>query len=356
MSKSNPRLPGKLGNPDATLADDERADPRLRAVADTLDLRPPDLTPVDGDSSYEECLAYCSALDETAAAEHPQLLANLPVFDSVATSTEVITGMDGNEIPLFVHSPVAAERPVPGIVHIHGGGMAILSAAGPEFIQWRDSLADKGVVVVGVEFRNAGGRLGNHPFPAGLNDCVSAVRWVYANKARLGISTITLSGESGGGNLTLATALRANREGWIDEIDGAYAMCPYICGNYADPPAELVSLRENDDYGGLACSMMMGLVKAYDPSGQHGRNALAWPYHASADDLAGLPPHVISVNELDPLRDEGIAYYRKLAAARVQAIGRTVLGTSHSADEFFNVLPEICEETMRSIVGFARSL
>ena len=81
--------------------------------------------------------------------------------------------------------------------------MAILSAAGPEFIQWRDSLADKGVVVMGVEFRNAGGRLGNHPFPAGLNDCVSAVRWVYANKARLGISTITISGESGGGNATL---------------------------------------------------------------------------------------------------------------------------------------------------------
>ena len=65
---------------------------------------------------------------------------------------------------------------------------------------------------------------------------------------------------------------------------------------------------------------------------------------------------MISVNELDPLRDEGITYYRKLAAAGVQAIGRTVLGTSHAADEYFDVLPEVCEETMRSIVGFARSL
>ena len=37
--------------------------------------------------------------------------------------------------------------------------------------------------------------------------------------------------------------------------------------------------------------------------------------HASASDLTGLPPHVISVNELDPLRDEGLAYYRKLLAA-----------------------------------------
>ena len=68
MSNSDPRLPGRLGNPDATLADDGRADPRLRAVAGTLELRPPEVAPVNGDSSYEECLAYCSALDEAAEA------------------------------------------------------------------------------------------------------------------------------------------------------------------------------------------------------------------------------------------------------------------------------------------------
>ena len=158
MSNSDPRLPGRLGNPSATLADDERADPRLRAVAGTLELRPPEVAPVNGDSSYEECLAYCSAMDEAAEAEHPLLLANMPAFERVAKSTEVVTGMDGNEIPLFVHRPAATDGPAPGIVHIHGGGMAILSATAPAFIRWRNSLADKGVVVVGVEFRNAGGR------------------------------------------------------------------------------------------------------------------------------------------------------------------------------------------------------
>ena len=210
--------------------------------------------------------------------------------------------------------------------------------------------------MVGVEFRNAGGQLGNHPFPAGLDDCANALQWVHANRSSLGISTLVVAGESGGGNLSLATALRANREGWVDGIDGVYAMCPYIHGGYANPPQHLASLRENDDYGSLNCSMMAGLVKAYDPQGRHAANPLAWPYHAEAGDLEGLPPHVISVNELDPLRDEGIAYYRKLAAAGVSAIGRTVHGTSHSADQLFDVLPEVCEETMRSIVGFARSL
>lgn len=356
MSSKKPLPPGRLGNPDTTLATDERADPRLRAVAHLLDMRPPEIPPVDADSSYEECLAYCSAIEQAAEPERQQRLESLPVFDTVTSSTEVIRGIDGNDIPLYVHQPKTAGGDRPCVVHLHGGGMVILGADEPEFIQWRLSLAAKGVTVIGVQFRNGGGRLGNHPFPAGLNDCVSALGWVHANRDKLGISTIVVSGESGGGNLSLATALRANREGWVDRIDGVYAMCPYIWGRYSDAPEQLVSLRENDGYGGLTRSMMHGLVRVYDPNGEHGSNPLAWPLQAGAADLAGLPPHIISVNELDPLRDEGIAYYRNLAAAGVPVVGRTVIGTSHSADEFFDVLPEVCEDTLRSIVGFASSL
>ena len=58
--------------------------------------------------------------------------------------------------------------------------------------------------------------------------------------------------------------------------------------------------------------MMGPLAKIYDPSGANATNPLAWPYHATVEDLEGLPPHVVSVNELDPLRDEGLAYFRKL--------------------------------------------
>jgi acetyl esterase/lipase len=53
----------------------------------------------------------------------------------------------------------------------------------------------------------------------------------------------------------------------------------------------------------------------YLPEGESVKNPLAWPYWASQDDLKGLPPHVISVNELDPLHDEGIFYNRKLLHA-----------------------------------------
>ena len=93
MTESNSPLPGRLGNANATLADDGRADPRLRAISELLELRPPDIAPISADSTYEECLAYCSTLEEAAAAKHPELLVNLPVFDSVATSTQVIDGI-----------------------------------------------------------------------------------------------------------------------------------------------------------------------------------------------------------------------------------------------------------------------
>ena len=128
----------------------------------------------------------------------------------------------------------------------HGGGMVLMTAADPLFVRWRNELARAGMLVVGVEFRNGGGRLGAHPFPAGLNDCASAVQWVDDRRAELGVSTLVISGESGGGNLSIATTLKAQKEGWRSAIDGVFAMCPYIYGGYGDPDPALLSLREND--------------------------------------------------------------------------------------------------------------
>ncbi|MGI9336178.1 MAG: hypothetical protein ACR2RL_23775 [Gammaproteobacteria bacterium] len=57
-----------------------------------------------------------------------------------------------------------------------GGGMTVLKRSGASYVRWRGEMAAAGLVVLGVEFRNAGGSLGNHPFPAGLNDCMSALQ------------------------------------------------------------------------------------------------------------------------------------------------------------------------------------
>ncbi len=287
---------------------------------------------------------------------HPLAEAAMPAFDTVTTQTVEIKGVDDNDIVLYIHKPKNTDGPRPCIVHTHGGGMVLMTAADPEFVRWRNSIAEAGLIAVGVEFRNGGGRLGNHPFPAGLEDCASALKWTHANRAALGISAIVISGESGGGNLSLATTLKAKQEGWLDYIDGVYALCPYISGAYANPPAHLLSLVENDGYT-LDCSMMSALVKVYDPTSEHASNPLAWPYHATSKDLSGLPPHIISVNELDPLRDEGLAYYRKLLASGNSAVARTVHGTQHAGDVTFpDFTPDLYAETLRSLCGFAQSL
>lgn len=347
-----PVLPGRLGTPDMTLGDDPRVDPRLLAAMASIGMAgPAEALPVDGDSPIEAILEFAAATE--AMFEELFEAMRTASTEAVASSVQVITGKDGNDITLFVHRPAGADGPLPGLLHLHGGGMVILEAAGAAYAGWRDRLAAAGLVVVGVEFRNGAGKHGPHPFPAGLNDCSSALQWMNDNRDRLGISKVIVSGESGGGNLSLATALKAKRDGRLGQIDGVYAQCPYISNGYAVKRRELASLFENDGYL-LSCQLMGALAKAYDPAGDHATNPLAWPYHATADDLAGLPPHTISVNELDPLRDEGVAYYRKLVHAGVSAVCRTVNGTCHGGDVLFgNVMPDVVAATVRDIKGFA---
>ncbi|HWM22492.1 MAG TPA: alpha/beta hydrolase [Ilumatobacteraceae bacterium] len=339
------------------LRDDPRADPRMIAAMEPFGLAdPPAEAPVDSQSPIEALLEYVTAAEEGFEALFDALVGGLPEIAGVTRSVEVIKGVDGNDVTLYIHRPEGDGVALPGVLHVHGGGMVLLEAAGAAYVRWRDELAASGLVVVGVEFRNGGGKHGAYAFPAGLNDCTSALRWVIDNKARLGISTLVVSGESGGGNLTIATTLNAKRDGLIGQIDGVYAMCPYISNAYSSPPPELTSLYENDGYF-LSCQMMGGLAKVYDPTGNHASDPLAWPYHATVDDLAGLPPHVISVNQLDPLRDEGLAFYRKLLDAGVSAVSRTVNGTCHAGDLIFRAaMPDVFLATVRDIKGFADSL
>jgi acetyl esterase/lipase len=83
-------------------------------------------------------------------------------------------------------------------------------------------------------------------------------------------------------------------------------------------------------------------------------NPLAWPGFATESDVDGLPPCVISVNECDPLRDEGIAFYRLLLKAGVPARCRQVMGTIHGTEIFAMACPDISRETAASIAQFCR--
>ena len=349
-------LPGRLGDPDLTLATDPRSDPRMVGVLEPLGLAGrADPVPLTADSSLEDIRALAALGEPGFQQVFVGQFEALPPVEGVESSTEVISGVDGNDITLYVHRPTGETGPRPGILHIHGGGMVILSAADVNYRRWRDELA-RSLVVVGVEFRNAAGALGCHPFPAALDDCTSALEWMHAHREDLGVSKLVVSGESGGGNLTLATTLKASQDGRLHMIDGVYAQCPYIAGTYASPPPELPSLHENDGYF-LASDLMGYFVEAYDPGGANLTNPLAWPWHASVDDLRGMPPHAVSVNELDPLRDEGLDYYRKLVRAGVPTYCRTVNGTCHAGDLLMpSAIPEVYAASARDLMFFAFSL
>lgn len=349
--------PGRLGDPSLVLKTDPRADPRmLTALAEFGFDRAAPPAPVSAVSPRQEILAFLAAAEPAYENVFKAWFSGLPTIENVERRTEVIKGVDDNDIRLYVHKPKTASRRLPCVYHIHGGGMVILEASGCLATRWRDELSAAGLVVVGVEFRNGAGRLGNYPFPAGLNDCMSGLQWTFDNKAELGISNIVVSGESGGGNLSLALSLKAKNDDKLEQIDGVYAMCPYISNAWANKAHELSSLYENDDYF-INCSMLAACAVAYDPAHENDRNPLCWPYFADTHDLQDLPPHVISVNELDPLRDEGLAYYRKLMAAAVSVYSRTVNGTCHAGDMAFRkTMPEVFAATVRDIKGFAESL
>ena len=352
-----PILPGRLGNPDMLIRTDPRADPRMVAALEPLGLDgAPEAAPVDVNSPIAALIEFAGVAEEGFAALGGVLSANAAPITNVDRRTEIIKGVDGNDINLYIHTPTDADGPRPCIVHTHGGGMTILEASDAGYVRWRDELASSGLTVVGVEFRNAAGKQGPYPFPAGLNDCFSGLQWAHENRDALGISNIVISGESGGGNLAIATTLKAKQEGLLDAVDGVYAQCPYISGLYADKDPALPSLYENDNYF-LDCAMMGALMRTYSPNGADDTNPLAWPYHAPVGDLQGLPPHVISVNQLDPLRDEGLAYFGKLLAAGVSASSRTVNGTCHAGDCLFrDAMPEVYLATIRDINSFAISL
>ena len=337
------------------VAADPRLDPRIKALLSAM----PSGSQSDA-ASREQMLAEVSTPE--ALQQQAMMSAMLDAVDNedVAPSAglrvveeSAVSQPDGNTINLRVIRP-DTDDVLPCVYYIHGGGMASMSCTLGMYRAWGKIIAANGVVVVMVDFRNCltpSSVPEVAPFPAGLNDCVSGLEWTVANADRFGIdaSRIVVAGESGGGNLTLATGLKLKRDGKLGLITGLYALCPYIAGSW--PQDDLPSSTRNNgillDLHNNRGAMGYG-IEAFEA-----RDPLAWPLFATDDDLRGLPRTVISVNECDPLCDEGVAMYRKLLAAGVAARGRMVLGTMHGTEIFAIACPEISRDTARDLAAFA---
>ncbi len=341
------------------LSEDPRIDPRLKAL-----FREFDLPPSPNFANRDEVLAQANSAESVAMR---QGLADffalcdteeIAPSDGLTITTETFTSSpDGNTINIQLIKPQGngqSDGLLPAVYYIHGGGMASMSCYDPNYKAWGRIIAQNGVAVAMVDFRNCvtpSSAPEVEPYPAGLNDCVAGLKWVSANADSLGIdaSRIIIAGESGGGNLTLATGMKLLRDGDIGLVQGLYALCPYIAGSW--PRDDLPSTIENNgillDLHNNQGAMGYGIeaFEAEDP--------LAWPLFASSEDVIGLPMTVISVNECDPLRDEGIAFYRLLLESGQPARCRQVMGTIHGTEVFPMACPDVSRDTARDLAALA---
>lgn len=336
------------------ISEDPRIDPRIKAVFGSVSM--------SGGKNVASREAALESANSPNAIAVRQMISGfvsqcdneiIAPSDGLLIRDETFTSEpDGNTIKIQYIRPDNTEL-LPCVYYIHGGGMATMSCYDGNYKAWGRILAAQGVAVAMVDFRNAlvpSSAPEVAPYPAGLNDCISGLKWLSANSELLSIdpSQIVVSGESGGANLAIASALRLKNEGSMGLIKGIYALCPYIAGKW--PSEETPSSTENNgillDLHNNQGAMIYGIEEFRKG------NPLAWPSFASEADVRGLVPTVISVNECDPLRDEGINFYRLLMRAGVSAQCRQIMGTIHAIEVFPMACPDISAETAASIARF----
>jgi acetyl esterase len=338
------------------LSDDPRIDPRIKAMFGAFEL--PSLPNVASRQELLDEATSETALAATAALqEFLNSMGNEEVAPSAGLSirTEQLTSTpDGNSINMLIIRPEGDEV-LPCVYYIHGGGMLTQSCYDTNYQAWGRMIAAAGVVVAMVDFRNA--LLPSSvpevlPFPAGLNDCIAGLKWVSENATRLGIdaSRIVVAGDSGGGNLALATGMKLLADGDEGLLKGLYAICPFIGGIWPVPGCP--SSIDND-------GIFLGLhhnrfAMGYGIEAYESRNPLAWPVFATADDIRGLPPVIISVSECDPARDEGINFYRLLLHNGVSARCRQIMGSVHVTEIFPVICPDLSRDCALDIARFAK--
>lgn len=230
---------------------------------------------------------------------------DLPAMAAVCSLS--VPGGDGRPVPVRLLVPPQAD---PGfILYVHGGGWAFCSAETHERAA-RLLALDAGVAVATFDYRLAP----EHPFPAGLDDCVALWRAAAAGAVD-GLPTAgprAIAGDSAGANLALALMLHEQRQGRrLPDLAllfyGAY-------GADFDTP----SYRDRADGPGLTRAKMMRYWDWYAPPGRVDRaDPLVAPLHADDASLAGLPPLYLTAAEIDPLRSD-----TELLHARLAALGR----------------------------------
>ncbi len=260
--------------------------------------------------------------------------------EPVAVVEDRIIAGPGGPLAIRVYAPVR-DRPLPALLYFHSGGWVIGS------IQTHDGVCRAltnaaGCVTVSVDYRLAP----EHRFPAALEDCYTATRWVAENASRLGVdpARVAVGGDSAGGNLAACLALVARERG-APSIAFQLLVYPVI-----DDALDTQSHQEFGSGFFLTRADMEWFWNHYVPNKADRESPLACP--AKAKDLSGLPPAMVITAEFDPLRDEGEHYAARLKAAGVPVTLKRYDGMVHG---FFR-LGHIMDQGRAAVADAAAAL
>jgi acetyl esterase len=238
-----------------------------------------------------------------------------PVEEVAAT-----VDLDAGGVPLRLYRPrgAGAAELLAGVVYLHGGGWGTCDLETHDRL-CRTLANRSGAAVLAVDYRLAP----EHPFPAAVDDALTALDWTRANAAGIGVdpARLAIAGDSAGGNLAAVVARRDRDAGGAPPLRLQVLLLPITDGAMDTP-----SYAENADGCYLTAAGMRWYLDHYLGG--------ADPLHPDvsplrAGDVGGLPPAFVLTAEFDPLRDEAEAYADRLRSAGVPTDCRRRAGMVH---------------------------
>jgi acetyl esterase len=250
-------------------------------------------------------------LDDIQAAP----IEKLPVDDEWLTVAASV-----GDVSVRIVRPKGAQAPLPVILYMHGGGW-ILGNAGTHDRLVRELAVGVGAAVVFVEYSPSP----EAHYPVAVEQGYATAQWVMREGAdhALDASRMAVAGDSVGGNMAAALTLMAKERGDVHFVQ----QCLFY--PVTDAAMDTGSYQEFATGYFLTAKAMEWFWDAYLPDHAQRSAITVSPNRASEDQLAGLPPAYVCVDEADVLRDEGEAYAAKLRAAGVPTTTVRYDGITH---------------------------
>ncbi len=242
-----------------------------------------------------------------------------PPLPAVAEARDLAASGPAGPVPLRQYRGLgtAAGAPLPVLVYFHGGGWTIGDLDTHDIV-CRTLANNARCAVIAVDYRMAP----EHKFPAAVDDCVAATRWVAAHASTLGIDTarIAVGGDSAGGNLAAVVAIT------LRDAGGPPLAFQALAYPATDQRLDSAShARFGEGYLLTRNNILWFRDNYLDPRDYDDWRAS--PIRAA--DLSRLPPAHIITAGYDPLLDEGRAYSDRLVAAGVPVLYECFEGMAH---------------------------